>query len=102
MNHLWKRKNSKNVNYEMRGQVTFCNLLLVLDKNTSPKNSRRRSDKASTKLENDVNDVKNISERAQNACSYLHFLVNTKTFLGIINDRHVEEQGVKRDSDDTS
>lgn len=100
--HLWKRKHGKNVDDEMWGQVTFSDLAPVLNKNTSPKYTRRRSDEARTELENHVNGVEDIGDGAQNASGCLHFLVDIKAVVGLVEDRDVEEQRVDGDSDDTS
>lgn len=100
--YLRKRKHGKNVDDEMRGQVTFSDLAPVLNKNTSPKDTRRRSDEARTELENHVNGVEDVGDGAQYACGCLHFLVDIKTVLGLVEDRYVEEQRVDGDSDDTS
>lgn len=100
--HLWKRKNSENIYNEMRRQVTYSDLPRVLNKNTSPEDTRRRSDEASTELKNDVNHVEDISERAQDASGYLHLVIKTETLLGVVDHGDVEEQRVERNGDDAS
>lgn len=100
--HLWKRENSKNVDDEMRGQVTSSDLSLVLDENTSPKDTRRRSDEAGAKLEDDVDHVEDVGEGAQDAGGDLHLLVAAEAFLGVVDHGDVEEERVERDGDDAS
>ena len=86
----------------MRRQVTHSDLPRILNKNTSPKDTRRRSDEASTELENDVNHVEDISEGAQDASGYLHLVIKTETLLGVVDHGDVEEERVERNGDDAS
>lgn len=100
-NHdLRKRKNSENIDDEMRGQVTHSDLPRVLDEDASPEDARGRSDEAGTELEDDVDEVEDIGAGAEDAGGYLHLVVEAEALLGVVDDGDVEEERVERDGDD--
>lgn len=49
-----------------------------------------------------MNGVEHVGDGAQNASGCLHFVVDVKAVIGLVEDRDVEEERVDRDSDDAS
>lgn len=99
--HLRQRKNCKNVNKEVRGQISPCYFQSIFHQDTSSKYSRRGSNKTSSELEDNVNDIEDISKGTQNNCRGLQLFVQIKTFLVIIDHRNVTEQRIERNSKHT-